>query len=75
MVSFAIFHTKQFRNSLQVCLAHAIYSEIILLDGHFPLNLLYDLMKKIFEECIKALLLKGSPYTVIGKASIYSRAG
>ena len=45
MVAFAMFHTKQFRNTLQLCLVYAIYAEIILLHGHFPLNLLQDLMK------------------------------
>ena len=47
MVAFAIFYTKQFRNSLKLCLVHAIYAEIIL-HGHFPLNSLHDLMKNIF---------------------------
>ena len=53
LLAFAIFHTKQFENRLQLCLVHAIYSEIILLHSHFPLNILCDLMKKIFEKCVK----------------------
>ena len=53
MAAFAILHTKQFRNSPQLCLVHAVYPEIILLHGHFPLNLLYDLMNIFFEECLK----------------------
>ena len=50
MVAFAIFHTKQFRNSLQLCLVHEISSELIILCGQFPLHLLHDLMKKFFRR-------------------------
>ena len=69
----AIFHKKQFKNSLQLCLLRAVYFEIILLHGNFPLNSLYDLMIIFFLKNASVLLLKGSPYTVIGRASIHSR--
>ena len=59
----AIFHTKQFRDSLQLCLLHAVYFEIILLHDNFPLNSLYDLMKIFFEERISATSERFSLYS------------
>ena len=69
-----IFHAEQFRNRLQ--LVHVIYSKIILLHGHFPLyTFIVWFDKNFFWKNASRLLRKGSPQTVVGRASIYSRAG